>query len=364
MTLAASSTVSSRSHIYYWKCDRAAAFHTTTPSPDLRERLTAILRDRFGACELEPGGGQGNHLTFRTSLNGREAFLRVEDGPERDDYIEVESHVLDLVRETGVRTPLVYGCDASRREVSFAWQALEFIPESDLNASLKKGVLDIPRVAPQIGERIARWQAITPAGFGPFDLGTLQREGLLKGIHHTYAAYFRLRLDAHLDFLGQRDFLPPEQIAAIRSVVDQHAGLLQLPQGCLVHKDMALWNVLGTPHEVTAVIDWDDCVSGDPMDDLSLLGCFHDGDFLAAALQGYATVRPLPENWRARFWLHLLRNMIVKSVIRVGAGYFDRGSGFFLIGSGQNGGDLRSVTLGKLETALRGLTENREIESL
>lgn len=364
MTLTTSSAVSSRSHIYYWKCDRAAAFHTTTPSSGLRERLTTTLQDRFGPCELEPGSGQGNHLTFRTSLNGREAFLRVEDGPERDDYIEVESHVLDLVREAGVRTPLVYGCDASRREVSFAWQALEFIPESDLNALLKNGVLDIPRVASQIGEQIARWQTITPAGFGPFDLGTLRREGLLKGIHRTYADYFRLRLDAHLDFLGQRDFLLPEKIIAIRAAVDRRTELLHMRQGYLVHKDMALWNVLGTPQQVTAVIDWDDCVSGDPMDDLSLLGCFHDGSFLTAALQGYATVRPLPENWRARLWLHLLRNMIVKSVIRVGAGYFDRGNNFFLIGSGQNGGDLRAVTLGKLETALRGLTENREIESL
>jgi len=47
--------------------------------------------------------------------------------------------------------------------------------------------------------------------------------------------------------------------------------------------------------------------------------------------------------------------MIVKSVIRVGAGYFDRGDGFFLIGAGLNGADLERFTRQRLATALRGL---------
>ena len=153
-------------------------------------------------------------------------------------------------------------------------------------------------------------------------------------------------------------------VSEIRSSIAKSRDLLQLPQGCLVHKDLALWNVMGTPEKVTAVIDWDDSISGDPLDDLSLLACFHDAEFLAAALRGYAAVRPLPENWQARFWLHLLRNMIVKSVIRVGAGYFDRTSNFFLIGSGQDGGSLRDFTLARLNKAWQGLRENHEIETL
>ena len=54
-------------------------------------------------------------------------------------------------------------------------------------------------------------------------------------------------------------------------------------------------------------------------------------------------------------WLHLLRNMIVKAVIRIGAGYFERDGGFFLIGSGSSGADLRRFTLSRLALALNGL---------
>jgi fructosamine-3-kinase len=354
----------SRRNIYYWKCDRPNAFHATTQSPGLEARLAEILQMQFGPCELRPGSGQGNHLTFRTVLNGHEAFIRVEDGPERDDYMGVESHVLGLVRQQGVPTPLVLGFDASRQTAFFAWQALENIPQPDLNAAWKEGTLDSPRVAEQIGGLIARWQEIKPAAFGPFDSEGVRKGQELRGLHARYEDYFNLRLDDHLDFLREREFLPAATVAEIRRMIADSRDLLQMPQGVLVHKDLALWNVLGTPDKVTAVIDWDDCISGDPMDDLSLLACFHDAGFLASAIRGYAAVRPLPDDWQARFWLHLLRNMIVKSVIRVGAGYFERTNSFFLIGSGQDGTNLREFTLARLHRAWEGLREHDEIHTL
>jgi len=150
----------------------------------------------------------------------------------------------------------------------------------------------------------------------------------------------------------------------IAAEIERHRALLAVERGCLVHKDLALWNILGSAAHVAAFIDWDDAISGDPMDDLSLLGCFHDGAILARALTGYTLVRPLPPEHRRRFWLHLLRNMIVKAVIRVGAGYFERGDGFYLVGAGRSGADLRAFTHARLAAALRGLREDLAIESL
>jgi hypothetical protein len=70
----------------------------------------------------------------------------------------------------------------------------------------------------------------------------------------------------------------------------------------------------------------------------------------------------LPDDWRPRFWLHLLRNLIVKAVIRVGAGYFERDAGFFLIGSGGSGADLRRFTEERIELAMRGLRDGAGLE--
>jgi hypothetical protein len=56
--------------------------------------------------------------------------------------------------------------------------------------------------------------------------------------------------------------------------------------------------------------------------------------------------------------------MIVKAVIRVGAGYFDRKDDFFLIGSGSDGKSLKSITKERIQLAYSGLTENAKITDL
>lgn len=358
-----------RAHIYYWKCDRPAAFHGTSGHGDaasIQRALQPLLAARFDtpSVVLRPAGGQGNHLTFEGEIDGRALFVRIEDGPEHDDYIEVESSVLVRVRALGVPAPRVHAVDADRVQVPFAWQVMDRIAQPDLNHWHKQGLLDLPRAAEEIGAAVARWQAIEPAGFGPFNPAVLREEQRLAGFHARYEDYFRLHLETHLTFLQARGFISREQTGEIAQAIDAHGELLQLDCACLVHKDLALWNILGSATEIAAYIDWDDAIAGDPMDDLSLLGCFHDGPALAAALHGYASVRPLPAEHGRRFWLHLLRNMIVKSVIRVGAGYFERGSSFFLIGAGGSGASLESFTRSRLAAALRGLRENQPIDSL
>ena len=357
-----------RQDIYYWKCDRPAAFHGTAQGaaraaqPGTVARVRDLLTSHFGQTPtaLREGGGQGNHATFVADVAGRSYFVRIEDGPEHDDYMTVESEVMARVRALGVPTPQLFATDATRRAVPFAWQIMALVAEPDLNRYFKAGTLDTNRVAEQLGRHIATWQAVPVAGFGPFAVGRVQTDRSLHGLHPRYAGYFFTRFDAHLAFLVDRQFLPAARADEIRAGIESHRALLDLPAGCLVHKDTALWNVLGTETTITAVIDWDDCIAGDPMDDLALLACFHDGAFLRRAFSGYAAVRPLPANHVARFWLHLLRNMIFKAVIRVGAGYFNLDGGFFLIGAAGTGASLRDQTLSRIEDARRGLLEERD----
>jgi aminoglycoside phosphotransferase (APT) family kinase protein len=351
----------SRRDIYYWKCDRPAAFHGTQTrgeaDANLASQLEQELQSHFTTKNvvLSHGAGQGNHLTWNAEVDGKAMFVRVENGPEKDGHLAIESALLDRVRAVGVVTPRVFGCDATRSRVAFAWQALERIAAPDLNHWFKQGTLEVPKIAFEIGEAVAKWQAIRIDGFGVLDED-------LRGYRASYADYFHLRLDEHLHFLAKRGFL--SNTDEIRTEIENHRTLLDLAPSCLVHKDLALWNILGTRNQIAAFIDFDDSIAGDPMDDLSLLACFHDDAFLLRAFEGFESVRRLPEQHLRRFWLHLLRNMIVKAVIRVGAGYFDRDDGFFLIGSGSSGSNLREMTLSRLALALRGLREGSDLDIL
>lgn len=357
-----------RDRIYYWKCDRPGAFQPPEAARTQEEVCTMLgrwLEPRFPGHQLAPAHGQGNHRTFRLTHAGRTDFVRVEDSADGDGHLAVESAVMARVARTGVPVPQVRLVDTTRRQLPFALQVIEHFPQPDLNHWLKEGTLDLPAVAPQIGEAIARWQQVPVSGFGPFRPETgAAGEGPLEGFHADYGDYYHLHLETHLAILRDGGFLSREEVSTIEHLLCQRAAALFPARAVLVHKDLALWNILGERDRCVAFIDWDDAIGGDPLDDFSLLGCFHPGSVVMAALEGYARLAPVPEEAQARFWLNLLRNMIVKAVIRLRGGYFSRDGRFFLIAAGGSGADLRRFTRERLCAAIDGLRYHHRIDTL
>ncbi len=361
-----------RKNVYYWKCDRPSAFFAIKEGNEgnkreVQEEISALLTSYFGSehFSLSPGGGQGNHLTFLASRDGESYFIRVENGPEKDDYMEVETAVINRVHDIGIPSPTIYAVDASRIKYDFAWQIMENVEFPDLNKIYKSHKLQTKVVMRELGTYIARWQSISTDGFGPYSSSILRTKGHLEGLHPTYRDYYMLNIEKHLDFLVQHSFLTREKADAFLEAIIANSKYLDIPRGCLVHKDIALWNILGTEDNIKAVIDWDDTISGDPTDDISLMACFHSKDEMEALIEGYQEIKPLPEDFMPRFWLHLMRNMLFKAVIRVGAGYFKKDSNYFLINSESDGElGLRNFTLSRLELAFEGLTGLKSINDL
>lgn len=357
-----------RTNIYYWKCDRASAFRTLKTDKKenelhlIEQSLSKLLQNIFNNTPftLNYGHGQGNHLTYLAVNNGKTFFIRIEDGPEKDAYMMVEGRINEEVRKLGIPVPEIFAVDTSRRKVDFSYQIMEYLEYPDLNTFHKAKQLNILAVAVEIGKNIARWQSVTPEGFGLFNSELLIKEGRLIGLHRQYEDYFFLNLNQHLDFLAANNFISSYEATDLLQIIQENKSHLKLQHGCLVHKDLALWNILGHQEEIKGIIDWDDAIVGDPTDDLSLLACFYDDDVIQAALDGYTSIRQLPIDFFPRFHLHLLRNMIVKAVIRVGGNYFEKSDDFFLIESGSEGSSLEKITREKLFLAYNLLSKNEQ----
>lgn len=352
-----------RKAVYYWKCDRPSAFYALGKNVDpdesgkISEYLTELLVQKFGHenFTLNAAGGQGNHITYLAAYNNETYFIRLENGPENDDYMEVEGRIMEEALKLGVPVPKIYDADTTRTMAPFAYQIMEFMDYPDLNSLHKKKQLDILKIAGDIGRNLAAWQSISAPGYGPFNAEMLHGTGKLEGLHGLYQEYFFLNLDKHLKFLVSRNFLLPEEARELLAVIEANHGYLLLKKGCLVHKDLALWNILGESREIKAFIDWDDAIVGDPADDLSLLACFHSNKVVEEALRGYSEVKSLPDDFFPRFYLHLLRNMIVKAVIRIGANYFHKADDFFLIEAGSAGSSLEKITRERIFLAYKML---------
>ncbi|GGG89800.1 hypothetical protein GCM10007415_25080 [Parapedobacter pyrenivorans] len=358
-----------RRNIYYWKSDRAFTSENTrttagSPLAEIVIQVSDYLNRFFqrGLVNVEPAHGQGNHITFVAHYADSDYFVRLEDGPEGDNYMTVESGVMKMVRDLDIPCPVIYHTDVSRTSVPFAIQVMELIGGRDLSHYSGSDRLDVMRTAFEIGGYIARWQAITPANFGLFNVETFMSNGSLEGFHDKYSDYFGLNLESHLDYLVRASFLTQTKQRQILELVAAHDSLLHIGKGCLVHKDLAFWNILGDGTHIRAFIDWNDSISGDPVDDLSLLACFQSGEVVTSAINGYAQVRPLPDHFEERLWLHLLRNMIFKAVIRVRGNYFDMPGNFFMNNGHTN--DLKQITLSRINSACEGLHTKKSILSL
>jgi len=358
-----------RRNIYYWKSDRMFAQGNTRKTDivavdEIGRQVMDYLSVHFkkDPVGVVPAHGQGNHITFVVQYMEGDYFVRLENGPEGDNYMAVESHLMTMVRDQGVPCPKIYLTDVSRAKVPFAIQVMERINYTDLNQHTMTGDLDTLTVIYDIGKYIACWQNIAPEGFGLFDVEKFINHGPLQAYHQRYADYFMLNLDNHVNFLVKERFLTLAQGKRIWAAIKEHESLLELDSGCLVHKDLAFWNILGDAWKIAAFIDWDDAISGDPVDDLSLLACFHSGKDVSVAIEGYQEINPLPNNFIPRFWLHLLRNMLFKAVIRVRGNYFEMPGDFFMNNGGSN--HLRQFTLERIQSACAGLTNHHAILSL
>ena len=98
-----------RESVYYWKSDRPFAAENTrkTAGPamkDLDERVRAYLISHFrnDIQDIKAAGGQGNHITYLATYPEIRYFIRLENGPEGDNYMAVASQVMKRVKALGI----------------------------------------------------------------------------------------------------------------------------------------------------------------------------------------------------------------------------------------------------------------------
>ena len=351
-----------RTDIYYWKCDNPLSFEEKRLYNEKYRRADiAGLVAEIGALHF-PGdpvrvaatGSAGNHYAYLLHLPEATYFFRADDGKLDDDYMEAESVAMALARERGVPVPELVVTDTTLARFPVRYQILECVPHSSLREHDQNGSLDRRAVSEQLGGYLAALHSITGEGFGFLDTELLRRDGTVRGLDRTHPDYFHKRLDDHLAYLHDVGFLDRGACARVEAAFAHHAGLLDIQRPAMLHKDMAFWNVLGTHDRVAAIVDWDDVVLGDPVDDLAIVRCFYDADVFDPLVASYTLRAELPEDFDARLWLYVLRNMLWKAKIRHFMGYFEMDESFF-IRSRENSDSLEAFTHARIDNAMAEL---------
>lgn len=324
-----------RRRTFYPKTDTDVPDEVLRSAADARRVPAAVVADvcrsalGVEAVAVAPLGRQGtfHHLTRAALADGRRVVVRVNALGEhvRDLALGVDAWAMRRLRDQGLPWLEVACVDVTRRAFPFEFEILAEAPGVELAT-----FYDDARLGPllgRLGAFLARVHDVRVDGFGWIDLDPRAADPARepgRGLFASWRDFVLTNLDAHLATCTRIGAITPPQRRRIESVFAERDGLLGGVEPSLLHGDLSGRNVFTDGERITAVIDWEDGLAGDPAFDLAFWATFHPEEHHPALLSGYRPVRPLPADFPARFWLYFLRVALSKTVQRHRFGYPDR----------------------------------------
>jgi Ser/Thr protein kinase RdoA (MazF antagonist) len=173
-----------------------------------------------------------------------------------------------------------------------------------------------------LGHLLGRIHGVEGEGAGFLDARSFGSK-LLRGLHRNWEDYILLRLGAHLETCERIGAITNER-NQIEKLFVEAAPLFHSAPMRWLHGDPGHHNVFSDGEKITAIIDWEDSLVGDPIFDVAYWGTFVRDEMREEFLRGYETVQKLPEDFERRYWLYYLRVAISKTVHRHLFGVKDR----------------------------------------
>ena len=323
--------VCDRSDCFYWQTDRKitaeeAAFvwkdrHFGITSDEILDKANAIL-ENGQLVLIEPldenaqsSVGNVNSNRIGTLSDGIKVIIRCHPKGVRNGYFFVESLAAKLAVENGLPAYKTYGINELSNEDDIAFQVIEKLEGDTIQFYLNKWPKEEEKIVCEMGKMMARLHKIKVNGFGPFD-NESAKNGKLVGIHSTLSGAVNAGLEENLERLVSSDLFSEEAAVKIKKLFKDNE-LLNIKESVLLHNDFADWNLLTDGDTVTGIIDWDECVGGDPIEEIACWSTFFDPERLKPFLEGYFSEVEEYENFENRFQLMRLRYTISKMALRI-----------------------------------------------
>jgi Ser/Thr protein kinase RdoA (MazF antagonist) len=321
-----------RQAVFYPKADLPLPDELLRPHAPASEvqaaQLTAvdeICRRVFGKAPVlvRPLSESGTfHTLYRALLaDGRRRIVRFNALSERQPDLQLLLDAAVMLRLAASQLPCltVDLIDLSQRWCPWDYEILEEAPGKSLKA-LDHDDAQIVPVLRALGNVVARLHDIRTEGFGLLDVRPLAEKApttqRLCGTHARWSDYLTVRLPEHVGSCVDLGALTVAEAEAVFKLFEVYEATCPPPLPCLLHGDLGNHNVFSDGTAITALIDWEDALSGDPIFEVALWATFHPERRHQAFLDGYQAVRPLPSDFGLRFWVYFLRVALAKTVLR------------------------------------------------
>jgi Ser/Thr protein kinase RdoA (MazF antagonist) len=328
-----------RQSVFYPKADLPLPDELLRPRPapppaqaDQQVAAREACRRVFGRApaDVRPLGETGTfHTLYRAVLpDGRRRIVRFNALSDRqpDFPLLVDAAIMPRLAACQLPCLAVDLVDLSRRWCPWDYEILQEAEGTPLKALDHDDALIVPLLQ-TLGNIVARLHDIRTEGFGLVDVRPLAAEPSkpqpLCGVHTSWCAYLTVRLPEQVGTCVDLGALTVAEAEAVFRLFELFPTVCPPSPPSLLHGDLGNHNVFGDGAAITALIDWEDALSGDPVFDIAFWATFHPERRHRAFLNGYESIRPLPADFALRFWVYFLRVAIAKTVLRHRLGLTD-----------------------------------------
>jgi len=265
--------------------------------------------------EAQTSLGSVNSVRIGRLNSGKEVIIRNHPTGIENGYFYAESLASSIAKKKGVPSYDTLAIHDLQNTRDHSFQVIEKLPGEAIKNYLEKNPSEEGDILFEVGKTMAKLHQVEVVGFGPFD-NQLARQGRLQGLHKKYDNAISAGLNFNLNVLEKENLLTLPQSEKIKELFQGNI-LLENIQPVLVHNDFADWNLLTDSKKVTGVLDFDECVAGDPISDIACWSTFFMPERLDLMLKGYWSVAEEPEDFEEKFQLFRLRYIISKMTLRI-----------------------------------------------
>lgn len=323
--------ISDRSDCFYWQTDRKISVeeaamiwkdrHSAITNEELIDKINSELQD-YKLVYIKPFDenaqtslGNVNSIRIGVLESGKEVIIRCHPKGVRNGYFYVESLAAKIALENGLPAYKTYCIHELGSEDDISYQVIEKLDGDTVQFSLKENPEREEQLVYEMGKTMAKLHKIKVNGFGPFD-NEQAKNGNLKGLHKSLKDSINAGLEENLERLVKYNILTKEVADKMKKLFDNNA-LLNSDTSVLIHNDFADWNLLTDGNTITGVIDWDECVAGNPIQEIACWSTFFDPERITPFLKGYFSETLVYDHFDEMFQLMRLRYTISKMALRV-----------------------------------------------
>lgn len=283
----------------------------------IRKLAEHVLHAKVNSVILLPHSTLHEVYLLKTGLGSY--IVRTRQSVLRAYEFYLDRWAGEVLRTRGLPYADIKTVDLTRTDAPFDYEIMHEARGSSLFDLSRDGRKILPAIR-NLGKVIGKIHLCRTRKYGPFDmsemLGTRQSP---VGIWDNWQRYMLLNLDRHIEICATAGLIDRTDVSGISGFLNHELGEIPEFAPVLVHGDVANHNAFALNGEITALIDWEDAVSGDPVYDIAYYatGCFGHDDWLVQYTDGYLSSAPMPANFRKCYAAYYLRITLAKSAGRI-----------------------------------------------